>query len=225
MHYTPRTLCILVVLALAASATVVAGELSERTDPAARSAAVPLSQEVLEAAARARQSEQESSKGFGGGSPLVVPAAAFATNGNHDDTYFFHPFQGHMRGKSATDGCVQAPVYLPRGARVFQLYASILDDDSGADVYVTLMRSDNFAYHDADTMGSTHTNGASDSIQTPYDQTIQHPDVEYPRYHYWVSMCLPSADTKLYSVRIYFTDSEIFSDSFESGDTGAWSSP
>ena len=86
------------------------------------------------------------------------------------------------------------------------------------------MRSDNLAYHDADEMASLHTNGSSGTIQTPFDETISYPDVSIPRYHYWVDLCLPSADTHLYSVRVYFSDSEIFSDSFESAGTTAWTS-
>jgi hypothetical protein len=182
-----------------------------------------ITKEVQELADRLRADEAATTKSFGGGSPLVIPAAAFSTNGNYDDTYFFHPFEGSMRGKSSTDGCVQAPAYLPRGAEVFQIYASILDEDAGSDVYVSLMRSDNYAYHDADLMANMHSNGSSGTIQAVFDETVAHPSISLPRYHYFVTMCLPSADTKLYSVRVYFEDSEIFSDGFESGTASAWS--
>ena len=186
------------------------------------SAAAPPTADVLENAARLRADEDATTKDFGGSSPLVIPAAAFATNGNYDDTYFFHPFEGSMRGKSATDGCVHAPAYLPQGAEVFQVYASVLDEDAAADVYIDLKRSNNYAYHDADTMASAHTNGSSSVIQSIFDESISHALVSYPRFHYWVQLCLPSADTKLYSVRIYFVDNEIFSDGFESGGVTAW---
>lgn len=180
--------------------------------------------EVLENAVQLRAEEAMTTKGFGGDSPMVISAAAFATNGNHDGTYYYHPFEGHMQGKSTTDGCVQAPLYLPEGAEISQLIASIIDEDSGADVYVSLMRSDNYAYHDADTLGTANTGGSTASMQTPSDTTISHPLVTYPRYHYWVQLCLPSMDTKLYSVRVYFDDGgQIFSDAFESGGTSAWS--
>lgn len=180
--------------------------------------------EDLENTVRLRAQEAATTKGIGGDSPMVIPAAAFATNGNYEGTYFFHPFEGNMRGKSATDGCVQAPVYLPEGATIYQIYASILDEDAGEDVYVSLVRSDNYTYHDADTLGTSHTNGSSATIQTIFDASISHPLVKYPRYHYWVQLCLPSADTKLYSVRVYFTDDgHCFSDAFESGGTSAWS--
>jgi hypothetical protein len=216
-HTTPSVVWTAALIVLVAG-TVSGGDLWPPMAP-------PSSAEALAAAAAALQAEQEATKGFGGSSPLVVPAAAFATNGNYDGTYFFHPFEGHMRGTAATDGCVQAPVYLPRGAEVFQIYASILDEDAGADVYLSLMRSDNFAYHDADTMAAAHSNGSSSVIQSIFDETVQYAGIEHPRYHYWVALCLPSADTKLYSVRVYFNDTEIFSDSLESGDTGAWASP
>jgi hypothetical protein len=217
-------MCTLAAVVLAATVFAADGDRSAASDLRLEPLAKPVSPLAAELAAQAREAELESAKGFGGGSPLVVSAAAFTTNGNYDDTYFFHPFNGAMRGKSTTDGCVQAPVYLPQGARVFQIYASILDEDAGADVWVNLMRSDNLAYHDADEMASAHTNGSSGTIQTIFDETISYPDVSYPRYHYWVHMCLPSADTHLYSVRIYFTDSEVFSDTFESRDFSAWSS-
>jgi hypothetical protein len=225
MKHAVRSTCILFALVLAAAAHAEDVKRRAPEDPLpgpTRKAISPLAQKE---ATRAREAELESTKSFGGSSPLVIPAAAFATKGNSDDTYFFHPFNGAMRGKSTTDGCVQAPVYLPYLAELFQMYASILDEDAGADVYVTLMRSDNTAYHDADPMASTHTNGSSSTIQTPFDETIDDPVISYPRYHYWVELCLPSANTQLYSVRLYFTDAEeVFSDSFESGSTSAWSS-
>jgi len=225
MQHTSTILGTMAVLVLAATGPVSAHELTDRADASSTSLVVQQSPEALEAAARARQAEEASTKGLGGGSPLVIPAAAFATIGNYDGTYRFDVFDGHMRGRSATDGCVQAPVYLPRRAEVTNLWASIIDEDSGADVFVFLKRSDNFAYHDADTMGTAHTSGSSNAIQTVFDESIQHADVEHPRYHYFVAMCLPSFDTRLYSVRIYFYDSEIFSDGFESGDSTAWPLP
>jgi hypothetical protein len=218
-------MCTLAAVVLAATVFAGDGDRSAASDIRLELLANPVSPLALELADRAREAEIESARGFGGSSPLVIPAAAFTTNGNYDDTYFFHPFNGAMRGKTGTDGCVQAPVYLPQGVQIFQIYASILDEDAGADVWITLMRSDNLAYHDADEMARCHTNGSSTMIQAIFDETINYPDVSYPRYHYWVATCLPSADTHLYSVRIYFQDdSEIFSDSFESGDTSAWSS-
>ena len=222
MRHASRSMCTLAIVVFAATVFAGDGDRSAAPDLRFEPLAKPVAPLALEEAARARDAEVESAKGFGGGSPLVISAAAFTTNGNYDDTYFFHPFNGAMRGKSSTDGCVQAPVYLPRGAKIFQIYASILDEDAGSDVYLSLMRSDNLAYHDADEMASANTNGSSSTIQTPFDETISFPDIDYPRYHYWVGLCLPSADTQLYSVRVYFDDSEIFSDSFESAGTSAW---
>jgi len=166
MRYTSRSMCSLAAAVLAATVFAGDGDRSATSDLRSERVAKPVSPLVLELAAQAREAELESAKGFGGTSPLVIPAAAFTTNGNHDDTYFFHPFNGAMRGKSSTDGCVQAPVYLPQRAQIFQIYASILDEDSGADVWVSLMRSDNLAYHDADEMASTHTNGSSGTPAT-----------------------------------------------------------
>lgn len=189
---------------------------------AASAPAAPPTDGALKTANRLRAEEKARTKGLGGGSPMVIPAAAFATNGNYDDTIFIHPFEGYIRGKSGTDGCVQAPLYLPQGAEISEVYASILDNDAGANAFVALMRSDNTAYHDSDELAYMTSISASSSMQAVFDSTINHHIVRLPRYHYYIQTCLPSADIRLFSVRVYFNDSELFSDEFESGSMSAW---
>ncbi len=55
---------------------------------------------------------------FGGGSPLVIPAAAFVSDGFQPDSLFFPFGGGYFQGDSANYGCITAPAYLPHGATI-----------------------------------------------------------------------------------------------------------
>jgi hypothetical protein len=96
-----------------------------------------------------------------------------------------------------------APAYLPQGVTVRRLYTSIYDNDASSNVTVNLHRVDNFS--GAHTlMAAVSTSGANPNIVTPGDQTICCASIEYPTYAYYLTTCLNSADTRLYSVRIYY---------------------
>jgi hypothetical protein len=174
-------------------------------------------------AAGASAQSIEMSKAFHGGSPLMISATAFATKGNYADSQYFNPFSGSLAGTSAGDGCVQAPVYLPNGARVTDVWASVVDNDGSNDIYVSMYRRSTRSLSDVTLMASLHSSGQSTSVSTPSDVTITSPKVSLPEYAYYVVTCLPTANTKLISVRIYYEEA-IFVDAFECGETWAWSS-
>jgi hypothetical protein len=132
--------------------------------------------------------------------PLVMPAAAFSEAKEPADPFYFNYAGGYMRGGYA---CVTGPVYLPRGARVREVYASLYDNDAGGGARVYVYRVDNFLGTTTEMayLGST---GSSSTIQVVSDQTINAPDVQYPGYAYYAHVCLDSSNTRLYSVRIYY---------------------
>jgi hypothetical protein len=138
---------------------------------------------------------------FTTGGPLVIPAAAFRSDGLRPGGYtFWFPF-GYMQG--STGDCVMAPAYLPQGAVIFEMFASVYDNDAANNVTVNLRRL-NRDTGAVDLIGSLNTTGTSTAIQTPYDSTIMNPVVSYPYYAYYVSTCLETSNTRLYSVRIWY---------------------
>ena len=136
-------------------------------------------------------------------SPLVIPAAAFSSDGYDPDSMFFDFYGGYVRGNSATDGCVKAPAYLPNGATITHLYATLYDKNASNPVWADLWRVNRLTGA-TDWMATVETTGASTSIQNLYTTSIDDPLVNYPDYAYYVTSCLLSSNLRLYSVRIYF---------------------
>jgi hypothetical protein len=134
------------------------------------------------------------------GSPLVIPAAAFSSDGSDPDGFFFN-FAGYLDGNGTA--CLKAPAYLPDGVTVTDLYASLYDN-STSDIFVTLRRVD-VSSGTSDNLAEVSSTSASSSIQSRQDNTINYADVSYPLYAYYVTTCLNSVDHRLYSVRIYYT--------------------
>jgi hypothetical protein len=138
------------------------------------------------------------------GSPLVIPAADFRADGFFPDSAHFWFNPGEWEGTTATYGCLMAPAYLPAGANVYQVWASVVDNDAIDNVTVILSRVDNYSgIHD--TMATIATAGITTTIQSLSAGAITYPVISYPNYSYYATTCLHSASTKLYSVRIWYT--------------------
>ncbi len=137
-------------------------------------------------------------------SPLTISAAEFRTDGGAPDGYYFQFAGGYLRGKDGVFACMQAPVYLPNGAHVTELWMSAVDNYNGYDLYVDLNRVSNATGGPSERMAGVNTSGYSTAVQNPGDTTISFPDVNYPYYSYFLSMCFEYQAIKLYSVRIYF---------------------
>ncbi len=140
---------------------------------------------------------------FGGSGPLVIPAAAFRSDGLSPGGYVFWFDLGRMEG--LTGSCVMAPAYLPDRSLVYQVWASVYDNDAVNNITVN-MRRVNRDTGAVDLMGSLGTTGVSTAIQTPYDLTISNPLVSFPNYAYYVTTCLETTNTRLYSVRIWYKE-------------------
>lgn len=164
----------------------------------------------------------EGGKAFPASSPLVIPAAAFSTKGNDASSHEMVWWEGYVRGTSSLGGCVQAPVYLPRFARITNFWISYIDEDASNDFSVWFTRTSNFTPNEADDMASVTTSGTSESVRTLSDPSISHRIVIQPDYSYFVSVCLPTASTKLYSARIYYGVDVLFADGFETGGSSSW---
>jgi len=162
-------------------------------------------------------------KGFPATSPLVIPAAAFATNGDSPSSTNMIWYEGYIAGTALAGGCIQAPVYLPDNTEIMSFYISYIDEDGGQDFSVWLTRTTNTSVAASLDLATVSTTGSSTSVRTAGDTSIQQPIVNLPEYSYYVGTCLPSASTKLISARIYFeTHDAIFIDGFENGTTSMW---
>ena len=158
--------------------------------------------------------------GFPATSPLVIPAAAFATNGDSPSSTNMIWYEGYIAGTALAGGCIQAPVYLPDNTEITSFYISYIDEDGGQDFTVWLTRTTNTSVAAFLDLATASTTGSSPDVRTAWDTSIQEPIVQLPEYSYYVSTCLPSASTKLISARIYFESTDgIFADGFENGTT------
>ena len=133
-------------------------------------------------------------------SPLIIPAADFSSDGVDPDGFFFN-FVGYVDGNGTA--CLKAPAYLPNGATVVSVYASLYDNTT-SDIGLNLRRV-NITNGESDVMGSLATSSSGTSLQQRYDTSIDYPVISYPTYAYYVTTCLNSVDHRLYSVRIYYT--------------------
>ncbi|MCO5184938.1 MAG: DUF11 domain-containing protein [Anaerolineae bacterium] len=142
---------------------------------------------------------------FDGLSPHVIPAAAFVSDGYDPESYFFPFSGGYIEGDATNYGCVVAPVYLPNGVLITDMFVSVYDDDPGRGITVNLRRVNNFSGV-TDTMASVSTTvtGTFSGIEVLNDNSIDEPQTVYPDYSYYVTTCVLSSLIRLYSVRLYF---------------------
>jgi hypothetical protein len=145
------------------------------------------------------------SQWFGGSSTLVIPAAAFSSDGGFPDEFFFDFEYGYLQGDEFA--CLKAPVYLPDEAKVTSVTASLYDNapvDFGVD-----LRRVNVVTGMVDVMASIKTTRTSTSIQQRSDTTISYPEVSYPAYAYFLTTCLQSPSHRIYAV-IINTENKIY---------------
>lgn len=188
-------------------------ESAERSDapqsdnPTAPSGIIPPEVKISNPEAQASSAEEPQAIGIEGNTinayvPLIIPVADFRSDGFKPNSTFFSFSGGYQQGNAEAYGCMMAPVYLPDGATVEQLYISVVDNDS-SNVTVTLYRVDVYTGL-TDIMGAVTSSGASSSLVSLGDTTIDYPTVDYPTYAYYVTTCISSANIKLYSVRIWY---------------------
>jgi hypothetical protein len=134
-------------------------------------------------------------------SPHVIPAAAFSSDGTLPDSVFFDAEGGFFQGNAQEYGCLVAPVFLPEGVTVTDLDISFYDNDTVHEIQTELRRVSNFSGA-VTPMGTARSQGSAPFVRTASAPTITAGAILYPDYSYYLTTCLQSSDTRLYSVQI-----------------------
>lgn len=142
------------------------------------------------------------------GHVLVIPSAEFRHDGNKPDMGMFFFSGGYWMG-DAVSPCFMAPVYLPRVGTIYQVWATVYDNDASLDLWLNLYRVDNYS-GTVTSLAELISSGASTSLQSIYDITIEQGLVNYPQYSYYLGTCLASSSLRLYNVRVWYSDYETF---------------
>ncbi len=140
-------------------------------------------------------------------SVYVLPVADFRSDGNDPDGFFYSFMNGNLSGKSdATNNtCLMAPIYLPHGATITDVWATVVDNSPSLHIWLRLFRLDNYSGEVVEVAYMATTAGFSETYLTSIsDVTITNPNVSYPTYSYYIGGCIPGTAIKLYSVRIYY---------------------
>ena len=158
-------------------------------------------------ASHAAEALAEGPRSLGGSSPLVVPAAAFTSDGVDPDGFDFDFAGGYVDGSGSA--CLKAPAYLPAGATVVAVWASLRDNTAAGYITVSLRRVNVYS-GDSDVMASVTTPEDSADNQQRGTSLITNPLVDYSEYTYYLTTCLNYAEHRLYSVQIYYDFHLIF---------------
>ncbi|MBN1669148.1 MAG: hypothetical protein JW862_18785 [Anaerolineales bacterium] len=141
------------------------------------------------------------------GTPLVVPAAEFGSNGFFPESVQFVFTTGTWQGTdSVGDGCLMAPAYLPNGVTVTGLQVTFVDDDATNSIVFDLYRinSGSGLVEKMATLDSSAFPASPDFV-VHATTTISSPVISYPNYAYYLSTCLPSLETRLAGMQVYYT--------------------
>ena len=103
--------------------------------------------------------------------------------------------------------CFMAPVYLPRIGTIYQVWATVYDNDADHDIWLNLYRVDNYSGA-VISMAELISSGASTSLSSINDYTISQGAINYPQYSYYLGTCLASSLLRLYNVRVWYSDYE-----------------
>lgn len=132
-------------------------------------------------------------------SPLTIAPSDLRNSGDNPDGMILVPHTGYLQADNSMIWSV-APVYLPNGARIAYFQASLHDGWDGGfgicdmalgfDVGVYLMRVHNFT-GETQQMSFLQSSGTIGTTQHLGDISVEHPDVAYPDWSYYmiVRMC------------------------------------
>ena len=136
-------------------------------------------------------------------SPLVISAADFRSDGGVPNSSMFWFLQGSIEGNANGNGCIMAPVYLPNNAEVYQMWASMVDNEASYTTYVDFRRVDNYTGA-MTTLAHVETTVDSPSVVNIGDNTITEPVIQYPDFSYYITTCVSNPLNKILSVRFWF---------------------
>ncbi len=137
-------------------------------------------------------------------SPMVVPAAAFHSDGGDADSHNFYFNYGYIAGDGdGSSTCMYAPLNVPAGATISWFYANVTDNNAGLDMTVFLRRVNKDTGY-AEVMASVTSSGADSGIDVLFNLTITEPLVSW-HFAYFVTTCVYD-DFKLYNARVYYDE-------------------
>lgn len=156
------------------------------------------------------------------GAVSIVPAAAFSSAIDPGSQRFVFS-SGLMTGTDppGQQGCIKASLPIPNDSYITRVSVTLIDDDPGGGLSITLYRVHSSGGGFSDMMARVLSSGSSSSLQVLTDSSIFRPRVDKPSYAYYLAGCLPSPDVGLLSVRVFY-NIWVFGDGFESGSTDAW---
>jgi len=155
----------------------------------------------------------------GGNSPLVIPAAAFTTDGDNPSAYWTSG--PYLRGGVGVR--VRATVNLPHLSRITGVSLVARDESTSRDVHVQLKRTPVGVMSETTTITDLQTSGSDWRLVYPTASHVD-TDVDTACNSYWLEAVLDSTLLRLYSVHIHYTNNLVFGDCFESADTSRWDS-
>lgn len=135
---------------------------------------------------------------------FVLPSAAFSSDGYSPDSFFFSFGGGYLTGDEQAYGCIKAPLYLPDGVLLRELWTTMYDNTDSQSLIVNIRRVNHYTGF-SQTIGNASSNGYSSSstLIYPSDLDLAYNLVDNRNFSYYVTTCMLSPDLRLYSVRIY----------------------
>lgn len=147
--------------------------------------------------------------GFDGQSPLNVPAASFRPDGNSTTHYYFGFLDGYMHGTDpANKACVMAPVYLPVGAVIDRVYASVVDNEASPNWSMEFRRVNVLSGANV-LLASFTTDSTGTGMKNPGADLTANNVVPSQYYSYYLGTCL-STNQRLYGARVYYDVNQVF---------------
>lgn len=158
-------------------------------------------------------------------SPHIVPAAAFSADGANPDSLFFPFGGGYFQGDAENYGCMVAPVQLPDGSTVDNLFGYLYDNSGTFNFSLDLRRRRNDLTSGGQTMASVATSGSSASVAIVGDTSVANAVIDNDLYSYYLTTCVLDGNMRFHAAWIFtepadnvFTvsgsDAQVFVDSF-----------
>lgn len=141
----------------------------------------------------------------GGGSPFMIPAAAFRPDSNNRQWGFGFTY-AFLYPAGVSGYCGIAPVYLPDGARVTRFTGYLYDNDGQNSVNVYLYAKPLGSEASSTSMSLLTTSTNSTEIQTQSNWSITQPVIDNSRYVYHIGVCMwgTSDVLRFYAAKIDF---------------------
>lgn len=134
---------------------------------------------------------------------LVVPAADFRLDrgSGNEPLFLFHG--GFWGGSTTGSTCFMAPVYVPHGSEIYQVFATVYNNHPTSNLTISLRRLDNYSVVHTNLADMSSTNPSA-SIHGIHNVNVTNGEVSYPQYSYYLTTCLSSNLHRLYNVRVWY---------------------